>query len=475
MKKPRPKAAGNIVQHEIVPLKLSKLRPHPKNPNIHPDSQKVGLGKSMRRYGFTSVPVVDEHDLILAGHARVEQAIAGGLTSVDGIVVRGWSEKKKLEFMIADNQQGKLSRFDDDVLRDILLSLQGSDADFGAMGFDDAALAAALAKPNSGQTDPDDAPPKREKPAVRLGDVWILGAHRLICGDATKKETHDRLLAGAKPNLMVTDPPYGVNYDPAWRAKAGVGSKGAAKGKVMNDDRANWEEVWSLFKGHVAYVWHGGLHGSVVQASLDVAGFKLKAQIIWNKSRAALGRGNYHWKHEPAFYVGKPGKPDDFQFSEEHEVAAYVVADGSPHSWTGGRKQSTVWDIDHIKNDTGHGTQKPVECMRRLPAEFDLDLLASLPSWHPQHLGDGLDLGFRGCWVGWGGFLAAGCLCRGLRGPFGSDRALGRFNGLGGGLGFGRFLHLVHPSLVVVVVLLPLSAGLHFPRSDLLAHGLSSN
>lgn len=362
MKKPK---ADGLVRHKIVRLELGVLRPHPKNPNKHPESQKIGLGKSMRRYGVTTVPVVDEHNLILAGHARIETAIAEGEKHLDGIVVVGWSEKKKLEYMIADNRHGRLSEFDDDGLREILQSLQGGDTDFTAMGFDPAALAAALARPNKGLTDPDAAPPAREKPAVRLGDIWILGKHRIACGDSTKKETHEALCASHQYKLTATDPPYGVNYDPAWRIRAGVGSKEAAQGKVLNDDRANWEQVWSLLTGSVAYVWHGGLHGSVVQQSLEVAGFKLKAQIIWVKTRPALGRGNYHWQHEPNFYVAKLGKPDNFQFLEEHEVASYVVEDGSPHSWLGGRRQSTVWFIEHLKNDTGHGTQKPVECMRR--------------------------------------------------------------------------------------------------------------
>jgi len=164
---------------------------------------------------------------------------------------------------------------------------------------------------------------------------------------------------------MVTDPPYGVNYDPSWRVKSGVASKGAATGKVKNDDRADWREAWSLFPGGVAYVWHQGLAAPVVADSLASISFTLRAQIIWVKSRHAMSRGHYHWQHEHCFYAVEEGADDGWRFLEDHEAAAYAVKKGDTANWKGGRKQSTVWFIEHIKNETGHGTQKPVECMRR--------------------------------------------------------------------------------------------------------------
>lgn len=148
---------------------------------------------------------------------------------------------------------------------------------------------------------------------------------------------------------MVTDPPYGVEYDPAWRNDAlradgsAIGCR--AIGKVENDDRADWTEAWKLFGGDVAYVWHAGLFAQVVADSLIAAGFELKTQIIWNKSNFAIGRSHYHWKHEPCWYVVRKGKTGH---------------------WNGDRTQSTVWDIQKPnKSETGHGTQKPVECMER--------------------------------------------------------------------------------------------------------------
>ena len=144
---------------------------------------------------------------------------------------------------------------------------------------------------------------------------------------------------------MVTDPPYGVDYDPAWRARAGVNLNTQKLGAVTNDDRADWTDAWQLFPGDVAYVWHGGLEASTVQTSLERAGFGIRAQIVWAKDRLALSRGDYHWQHEPCWYA---------------------VRDGSTGHRTADRTPSTLWEIP-ARDDAGHGhgTQKPVECMRR--------------------------------------------------------------------------------------------------------------
>jgi DNA modification methylase len=147
---------------------------------------------------------------------------------------------------------------------------------------------------------------------------------------------------------MVTDPPYGVNYRPEWRNEVmrEDGSKVTARatGQVLNDDQADWQEAWALFPGDVAYVWHGALHAGTVAESLVSAGFAIRSQIIWDKTRLVIGRGDYHWQHEPAWYAVRKGKVGH---------------------WSGDRKQTTVWSISHLKSETGHGTQKPVDCMKR--------------------------------------------------------------------------------------------------------------
>ena len=172
------------------------------------------------------------------------------------------------------------------------------------------------------------------------GDVWILGTHRLACGDCTDPAIVAQCSDGVRPHLMVTDPPYGVEYDPAWRNDAGVNKQ--RRDAVANDDRADWSEAWVLFPGSVAYVWHAGKHASTVQQSLEHADFEIRSQIIWAKNRFALSRGRYHWQHEPCWYAVK-----------------------GETNWAGDRSQSTLWSINVEILDTNHGTQKPVECMRR--------------------------------------------------------------------------------------------------------------
>src|SRR5690606_29698061 len=168
--------------------------------------------------------------------------------------------------------------------------------------------------------------------------------HRLLCGDATNASDVERVLARVTPHLMVTDPPYGVNYDPAWRSRFTKGDGGLATGRVANDDRADWREAWALFPGDVAYVWHGALHATTVAESLVACGFDIRSQIVWAKERLVLSRGDYHWQHEPMWYAVR----------------------GKGH-WSGDRKQTTLWQIPSRDQDaaTVHGTQKPVDCMRR--------------------------------------------------------------------------------------------------------------
>ena len=182
-------------------------------------------------------------------------------------------------------------------------------------------------------------------PASRPGDLWLLGNHRLLCGSATEASDVARLLGPVRPHLMATDPPFGVNYDPGWRNKAGL-SATSRTGKVLNDHRADWREAWALFPGEVVYVWHGALHATTVAESLEACGFAIRSQIIWAKERLVLSRGDYHWQHEPCFYA---------------------VKTGARGCWNGDRKQTTLWSIPSRDQDarTVHGTQKPVECMRR--------------------------------------------------------------------------------------------------------------
>ncbi|MER2263513.1 site-specific DNA-methyltransferase [Methylobacterium oxalidis] len=344
---------------------VAALEPYARNARTHSAEQVEQIVASIREWGWTNPVLVDEEGTIVAGHGRVLAAVKLGYPDVPVMVARGWTEAQRRAYVIADNQLAANAGWDEDLLRVEFADLQALDFDLGLTGFSIEAIAGVLAQPISGLTDPDEAPRAPADPITQAGDLWILGRHRIICGSSTSAADVEKVLAGAKPHLMVTDPPYGVEYDPGWRRETGLASKGIAEGKVLNDDRADWREAWALFPGAVAYVWHGGLHTGTVMESLTACRFAIRAQIIWVKPRFAISRGHYHWQHEPCLYGVREGEEDEWRFVPEHEVAAYAVKDGKAAEWRGGRKQSTIWNIEHVRCDTGHGTQKPVECMRR--------------------------------------------------------------------------------------------------------------
>ena len=272
-----------------------------------------------------------------------------GLKNVPVIRLSHLDEDDRRAYRIADNKLTELSEWDDPILRDEIALLLAVDYDLGLLGIVDEDLEALLRDPDQVEggavEDEDDIPEPPATPVSVAGDLWQLGSHRLICGDSTAADVVGRLLGNVKPQLMVTDPPYGVEYDPSWRNQAGA-AKTKRTGKVLNDDRADWREAWALFPGDVAYVWHGALHAAEVAESLMAAGFNVRSQIIWAKDRLVLSRGDYHWQHEPCWYA--------------------VKKTGKGH-WAGDRKQTTLWHISGKDQDatTVHGTQKPVECMRR--------------------------------------------------------------------------------------------------------------
>lgn len=354
---------------KIVYRDASSLTPYERNARTHSAEQIAQIGRSIQEFGWTNPILVDEAGGIIAGHGRLAAALEIGIDKVPTICVAGLTDAQRRALVIADNKLALNAGWDLDVLRGELQELQGG-FDLSLLGFDETELGPLLADPGTGGlTDPDDAPPVPVNPVSRPGDVWIVGRHRIVCGDCTVQADVDKALNGVKPHLMVTDPPYGVKYDPNWRnvAERKDGKKVGARavGKVLNDDRADWRDAWALFPGSVAYVWHAGLFADVVAESLRACAFGIRAQIVWVKTRHVLSRGHYHPQHEPALYGVREGHDESWSFVPEHEVVSYNVKDGATGQWHGGRKQSTVWFIEHIKSDTGHGTQKPVECMKR--------------------------------------------------------------------------------------------------------------
>ncbi|NGM24164.1 site-specific DNA-methyltransferase [Roseomonas stagni] len=324
--------------------RVADLVPYARNARTHSDAQVAQIAASIREFGFTNPILVDGERGVIAGHGRLLAARKLGMAEVPTLELGHLSAAQRRAYVLADNRLALSAGWDEAMLRLELGDLQAEGFDLALTGFDRDEIVKLLFDERGGLTDPDAVPPVPEAPVSQAGDVWLLGRHRLICGDATNAGTVERVLAGVRPHLMVTDPPYGVEYDPAWRNSALAGSKTARTGKVLNDHRADWREAWALFPGDVAYVWHGGLHATTVAESLVACGFDIRAQIVWAKDRLVLGRGHYHWQHEPCWYAVR----------------------GTGH-WMGDRKQTTLWQIASTGQDaeTVHGTQKPVECRRR--------------------------------------------------------------------------------------------------------------
>ena len=226
-------------------------------------------------------------------------------------IARGLTPAQARAYRLMDNRASENAEWDEALLGLELGDLQGDGFDLALTGFDDAELnrlLAGLGDEDGAREGEDDVPETPVDPVSRPGDLWLLGPHRLLCGDSTVATDVERVLGGVTPLLMVSDPPYGVEYDPAWRNQAGAAAT-QRTGKVLNDDRADWREAWALFPGDVAYVWHGALHATTVAESLEAAGFAIRSQIIWAKERLVLSRGDYHWQHEPLLVRG----PEDRQ------------------------------------------------------------------------------------------------------------------------------------------------------------------
>jgi DNA modification methylase len=323
-------------------LPLAALKPYERNARTHSPDQVAQLAASMREFGWTNPILVDEASNIIAGHGRLSAAAEVGLVEVPTIRLVGLTEPQRRALALADNKLALNAGWDEKLL---VAELQGIGDLQPLVGFSADELLRLLGG-HGGLTDPDEVPEPPAEPVTQPGDVWLLGAHRLVCGDATVPGDVALALVGVAPNLMVTDPPYGVEYDADWRNHAfradGTPIAGRAIGPVTNDERLDWREAWALFPGDICYCWHADRHASAVQQSLEAAAFTIRCQIIWAKTRFVISRGDYHWQHEPCWYaVRKKGQ------------------------WTGDRSQTTLWTIAHNKSETGHSAQKPVECMRR--------------------------------------------------------------------------------------------------------------
>lgn len=342
---------------QLIPIsEIQRAKYNPRKALKPGDPAYDKLKKAVAQFGLVEPLVWNQRTKnLVGGHQRLSVIEERGDIAVEVSVVDLNDREEKALNLALNRHSGE---WDFASLADLLTELDAGDLDMEITGFDQAELERLMTwtAPNTGKTDEDVVPEAPAVPTTQKGDLWQLGRHFVLCGDCTAQANVARLLGGVEPGLMVTDPPYGVSYDPGWRdkaASAGLIRFGVSRlGKVDNDDRVDWAEAYAQFPGDIAYVWHAGRHASEVQRSLEASGFEIRCQLIWAKQNFAISRGHYHWRHEPCWYA---------------------VRKGQTGQWQGDRKQSTLWEIpnlcpvggDREETKNNHGTQKPVECMRR--------------------------------------------------------------------------------------------------------------
>lgn len=328
---------------------IDRAQDYPKNARVWSKHAIAKVAASIKAYGFRQPVVVDRNGVIVIGHLRRTAARSLGLAEIPVHVASDLSEAQCRGLRLMDNRSALESTFDLELLGAEFLDLKALDFDLSLTGFDLREIDSFTLQPNAAE---DDVPEVPIAPVSQLGDLWLMGEHRLLCGDSTNADDVGRLLREHKPMIMVTDPPYGVDYDPEWREKYD-GFERHATGKVLNDDRLDWSAAWNQFPGNVVYSWSPAGSNCIQTGSiLEKCGFIVRSMIIWRKQHHVFGRGAYHWQHEPCWYA---------------------VRKGRSANWRGDRKQSTVWDVANLnpmggnkdEEPTGHGTQKPVELMRR--------------------------------------------------------------------------------------------------------------
>lgn len=347
---------------ELRRVPANQLRPNPRNWRTHPKAQMDAIRGILAEVGYAGASIARELAdgtlELIDGHARAE--VSGD--AVVPVLVLDVTEEEANKLLATFDPIGAMAGLDPDKLKALLGEVRVESAAVDDLLRSLLPEHLEVGSPLGGGDGFDGTPAGEDDGPARssAGDLWeIAGRHRLLVGSCTEAANVSRLFAGEVPAIMVTDPPYGVEYDPTWRHKAGINKSGRT-GAVSNDDQADWTDAWRLFPGNVAYVWHGALHGATVALSLGAAGFRVRAQLVWVKPRLVLSRGHYHWKHEPVLVAERSGE------DPEGELGYYAVRQGAAAAWCGGRKQTTVWEIGFSGEvQTRHGTQKPVECMAR--------------------------------------------------------------------------------------------------------------
>lgn len=319
-------------------VNIDRLVPYARNARTHSKEQILQLRASLREFGFVNPVIVDKDLNVIAGHGRILAAKEEGIAEVPCVFAEHLTEAQKRAYIIADNRLALNAGWDAEMLSVELADLQATDFDISLLGFDDAELNKLLGGVEDVKEDDFDVEGELAKPAItKAGDLWLLGQHRLVCGDSTKAETFSLLMGGKLANLVVTDPPYNVNYE-------------GTAGKIKNDNMTGQKfyqfllEAFTLTEKAMAkdasiYVFHADTEGLNFRKAFSEAGFYLSGTCIWKKQSLVLGRSPYQWQHEPILFGWKKG---------------------GKHAWYSDRKQSTIWEFDKPRKNTDHPTMKPV-------------------------------------------------------------------------------------------------------------------
>ena len=318
-------------------VEIEKLIPYVNNARTHSKEQITKLRSSLREFGFINPVIIDRDYNIIAGHGRVMAAKEENITEVPCVFVDHLTEAQKKAYIIADNRFALDAGWDEEMLKLEIEALQDMAFDLSLTGFDDAELS-KLFEADDVKDDEFDVEAELQKPTkTQIGDIWLLGKHKLVCGDSTKAETFVILMNEEKANLVITDPPYNVNYE---------GSAGKIKNDNMENDKfyhflldafTNTEKA--MADDASIYVFHADTEGLNFRKAFKDAGFYLSGTCIWEKQSLVLGRSPYQWQHEPVLFGWKrKGK----------------------HQWYTGRKESTIWKFDKPKKNGEHPTMKPI-------------------------------------------------------------------------------------------------------------------
>jgi DNA modification methylase len=325
---------------ELKLIPIDELIPYANNARTHSKEQINKIRSSLREFGFVNPVLIDKDKNIIAGHGRITAAKEEGIKEVPCVLVEHLTEAQKKAYILADNKLALDAGWDEEILAVEFENLKDLDFDVGLTGFGAAEIEDLFSNIHDKDVEDDDFDVDaalEEEPISKQGDLWLLGKHRLICGDSTKAETYERLMDGKKANLCVTDPPYGVSYD---------GSQGTIKNDNLQDEEfykflldafINMESV--MADDASIYVFHADTKGYIFRKAFQDAGFYLSGVCQWVKQSLVLGRSPYQWKHEPCLFGWKKkGK----------------------HKWYAGRAETTVWEFDKPSKNNLHSTMKPI-------------------------------------------------------------------------------------------------------------------